>query len=148
MKNIHEIFGLDQITPAASVEFIKDYIKDKIVYDFGCGDGSWMKSMSKYAKRVVGVEVNPVLAKFARKTGFEIIEDDFVNIPLDNINVIYVSLGYKQMARLEKKILDKDNLTIISYFYGFSSIKPTEIIRCDIPHVKGVEEFSFLIYKL
>ncbi len=53
-------------TPNEIADLIKDIIKDKVVCDIGCGDGSFMVAMSKYAKEVIGIEYDVKLAKKAK----------------------------------------------------------------------------------
>ncbi|MEO0234873.1 MAG: class I SAM-dependent methyltransferase [candidate division WOR-3 bacterium] len=50
-----------------SYELIQDYVKDKIVLDFGCGYGYGSQILKKYAKKVVGVDLSPDVIKIARE---------------------------------------------------------------------------------
>lgn len=58
------------ITPREIADLISDVIKDKVVCDIGCGDGTFMKEMAKYAKEVVGIEENEEWAKEASRGDF------------------------------------------------------------------------------
>ena len=54
-------------TPIAVADLIRDLIQDKIVCDVGCGTGEFLVAMSKYAKKVIGIEENHKWAKIAGK---------------------------------------------------------------------------------
>jgi len=51
-----------------SYELVKDYVKDKVVLDFGCGYGYGTDILKKYAKKVVGVDLSSEVIKVARDT--------------------------------------------------------------------------------
>ena len=63
-------------TPNEIADLIKDVIKDKIVCDVGCGDGTFMEAMSKYAKYVIGIESDEKNCKIAIEKGLTIFHYD------------------------------------------------------------------------
>ena len=69
-------------TPDEVADLIKDIIQDKIVCDVGCGDGTFMKAMSKYAKYVMGIEYDEENCKIAMKKGFNVFFYDTFFVPL------------------------------------------------------------------
>jgi hypothetical protein len=76
-------------TPPEVAELIKDVIKDKVVCDIGCGGGSFMEAMSKYAKRVIGIEEELEWANFAASRGYEICCNNSYFYPLPQADVYY-----------------------------------------------------------
>ena len=77
---------MNHSTPNKIADLIKDIIQDKIVCDVGCGDGSFMEAMSKYAKKVIGVELDEKNVKMVQKRGFSIYHYDSFFVPLDFFN--------------------------------------------------------------
>jgi hypothetical protein len=47
---------LEGITPPEIADLIRPYIEGKVVCDVGCGEGTFMDSLAKYASKVIGVE--------------------------------------------------------------------------------------------
>jgi hypothetical protein len=77
-------------SPKAMSEGIQDILKDKIVCEFGCGEGDNMVFMSRYAKRVFGMELDPTRYKVAQEGGFEIIVGDYFKDTIPDAEVYYV----------------------------------------------------------
>ncbi len=77
-------------TPNEIADLIKDIIKDKVVCDIGCGDGSFMQAMSNYAKEVIGIESDVELAKKAKSKGLFIYNWDSFFYPLPPADVYYL----------------------------------------------------------
>jgi hypothetical protein len=69
-------------TPNEIADLIKDIIQDKIVCDVGCGDGTFMKALSKYAKSVIGIEYDPKNYEMAQKKGLNVFFYDSFFVPL------------------------------------------------------------------
>ena len=76
-------------TPEEISDLIKDIIKDKVVCDIGCGGGSFMKHLAKYAKRVHGIEEEEEWAKIASEKGFEVMAENAFSFPLPKADVYY-----------------------------------------------------------
>lgn|SRR3990167_4146815 len=137
-------------SPKEGVEFIKEYIKDKVIYDLGAGDGSFAEEMQKIAKKVVAVELDPILASDCKFRGLETIEDDFMKVSLKEAEVIYIFLNLMGTYALTKKLQDENwHGTLISHYYPLQHalhdiIKPDEMINVSINY----HRFPLLIYKL
>lgn len=137
-------------TVPEAVEFIKDYIKDKIVYDLGAGNGSFALAMSKYATRVIAVELDPVLASDCKYRGLETINEDFMRVPVKEADIIYVFLNLIGTYALTKKLKEEEwHGTLISHYYPLQNglhdiIKPDKIIDVSINY----HRLPFLIYNL
>lgn len=76
-------------TPEEIADLIKDVIKDKVVCDIGCGGGSFMVALKKYAKEVHGIEEEPSWAEVASNKGFEIMVENAFSFPLPKADVYY-----------------------------------------------------------
>ena len=78
-------------TPPEVAELVKDIIQDKIVCDIGCGGGSFLEAMSKYAKFCIGIEEDEQTAYFAasRNPEWEIRSDNTFYHPLPPADVYY-----------------------------------------------------------
>jgi predicted RNA methylase len=133
-------------TPSGAARYLKPYIYREVVYDFGCGDGTFMRAMNKYAQDVLGIEKNPMLALKAKSKGLHVINEDFMDFPLHHGMVIYTATNNEAVASLWKKIEESGKkLTLISYHYPIPGKKPDDMIVVPLPHV-WLDEFVFLIY--
>lgn len=137
-------------TIAESVEFIIPYIENKVVYDLGAGNGSFALAMTQYAKKVVAVEIDPLLASDCRYRGLDTIEDSFMNIKLEDAGVIFIFLNLIGTYAITKKI-QEDNWhgTLISHYYPLQNsmydlLKPDKVIDVNV----FGDKFPFLIYNL
>lgn len=132
------------------VEFIKPYIEDKVVYDVGAGNGSFCLAMQPYAKKVVAVEIDPLLASDCRYRGVETIEDNFVNVDLKEAEVLYLFLNFFGNYAITQKLKEENwHGTVISHFYPllnsiYDLIKPDKIIDVNT----GGFRAPFLIFNL
>lgn len=92
-------------TPEEIADLIKDIIQDKVVCDIGCGGGSFMKHLAKYAKEVHGIEENEDWAKVASDKGFTVMVENAFSFPLPPADVYYCwskdSLGIYLKAKFE-----------------------------------------------
>lgn len=133
-----------------SVEFIKEYIQDKVVYDLGAGNGSFALAMQPYAKKVVAVEIDPLLASDCRYRGLETIQDSFMKVSIKEAEVIYLFLNLIGSYAITKRLQEEQwHGTVISHFWPlqnslFDMIKPDKVI--DV--VLDGDRFPFLIYNL
>ncbi len=76
-------------TPSGVAKMIKDIIKDKVVCDIGCGNGNFMMAMSKYAKKVIGIEEIESRYNEAKNKGFEVIFSNSFFDKLPEADVYY-----------------------------------------------------------
>lgn len=106
--------------------------------------------MSGYAKKVVAVEIDPMLAGDCKLRGLETIEDNFLNVNLENADVIYIFLNLMGNYAVTKKIQEeKWHGILISHFYPLMNditdfIKPNEVINVNINGFRA----PFLIYNI
>jgi hypothetical protein len=115
-------------SPKAVSEAIKEIIKDKTVCELGCGEGDNMAFMSRYAKKVIGVEFDPERYMFARKRGFEVFVCDYRKQDLPDADVYYFwpDDGKKDDEFLVNKILSKKNfkgIIIVAADFGHGSFR-------------------------
>lgn len=84
-----EISHIEGQTPKEVADLIKDVIQDKIVCDIGCGGGSFMQALSKYAKKVIGIEEHKDIAEVALQKGLELFNMNTFFQPLPEADVYY-----------------------------------------------------------
>ena len=93
-------------TPEEIADLIKDIIKDKVVCDIGCGGGSFMSALQKYAKEVTGIEEEESWARIASDKGFTVQVENAFSFPLPKADVYYCwsksALGIFLKAKFEK----------------------------------------------
>jgi ubiquinone/menaquinone biosynthesis C-methylase UbiE len=70
----------------ARYNFVKKFVRDKVVLDLGCGIGDGTHELSKYAKKVVGVELD----KERLKCAF----NNFINTNISYLIMDGCSLGF------------------------------------------------------
>jgi len=64
---------LEGVTPPEVAELISDVIKDKVVCDVGCGEGTFMEALERNgAKKCIGIEEEKEWAVTAADKGFSI----------------------------------------------------------------------------
>lgn len=113
-------------TAVAICKLAKITSKD-IVYDLGCGDGTFILSASKKNAKVMGIEIDPLrflIAKiriYKNKASDKIIlkRKNFFNEDLSSASVIVVYLVPKALERLLPKFKKELNkkVRIVSYRY-------------------------------
>lgn len=143
-------YAVYEPTPIESVDYIKDIIKDKVVYDIGSGSGHFAMAMSLYAKKVVGIEEDEMYAGDCEIRGLETIKSDFMMVNLEEAEVLFFFMGFIGAYALSKKIVE-DNWhgTVISHYYPLQHSptdlwEPSEIIDVKTKNMR----FPFLIYKI
>ena len=77
-------------SPLVVVEAIKDIIKDKVVCDLECACGDIMIEMKKYAKEVIGIEMDPKRVKIAKERGLNVVEGDIFKDKLPEAEIYYI----------------------------------------------------------
>lgn len=76
-------------TPQEIADLIKDIIEDKVVCDIGCGGGSFMMALKRYAKEVHGIEENQEWAEIAANKGFTVMAENAFSFLLPKADVYY-----------------------------------------------------------
>ena len=81
-------------------------------FDFGCGDGSYLKIAEEHFKKVQGMEPNTFLKDRARKKGLEIIEDNFLDKNEFHYDVIFTRNTFEYVTNFSttlNKLMNKLN---------------------------------------
>ena len=81
-------------------------------FDFGCGDGSYLKIAEEHFKKVQGMEPNTFLKDRARKKGLEIIEDNFLDNKEFHYDVIFTRNTFEYVTNFSttlNKLMNKLN---------------------------------------
>src|SRR4051812_41398613 len=113
MTNRKTIIETPYRSPMAVVNKIKPYIKDKVVCELGSAYGDISLEMAKYAKRVIGVEIDPERVLVSRQRGLETICADATGsyeLPC-NVDVYYIWMGSDISRKVFTKI--KSGLVIM-----------------------------------
>lgn len=76
-------------SPIVVSEALQDILKDKIVCEMGCAEGDNLMFMSRYAKRVFGLERDEKRYPIAQKRGFEVIVGDYFEDEIPDAEVYY-----------------------------------------------------------
>ena len=117
-------------SPLAVVEKIKPYIKNKVVCELGSAVGDIALEMAKYAKKVIGVEIDEECVRISRKRGLYTICADVSNLPSlpEKIDVTYMWMDHK----ITRKVFDsiKNGLIIVAGELGYGAKRG---------YVRGVE---------
>ncbi len=94
-----------QITPKETIEKITDIIRDKVVCDIGCSEGDWMLEMSKYSKRVIGIDIDIEAIGVAAKKGLEVYLTDALFGGLPEADIYYMAMNHSAMIKIYTKRL-------------------------------------------
>jgi hypothetical protein len=81
---------MEGITPPEVAKYLDPYIRGKVVCDVGCGDGTFMEELNKYAKKVIGIEENTEWASKAAGKDFEVYQFTSWHQPLPAADVYYL----------------------------------------------------------
>jgi hypothetical protein len=100
-------------SPQAISEAIKEIIKDKVVCELGCAEGDNMVFMSKYAKKVVGLEysdrINPAIERGLDVKRGDYYELDFDDFPKADVYYFWPNNGDEDNKYLCDKIYSNEN---------------------------------------
>ena len=87
---------------------LKKEIKDKKVLDFGCGNGGFLNSAKKIAKKAVGIELQKTVRDFHNQNGLEVFENlDEAKEKFDYITLFHVLEHLKDPVELLKTLGEK-----------------------------------------
>lgn len=117
-------------TPVAAVPYLEPFVRDKVVFDVGAGNGRLTEFIAKFAKRAVAIEILEDKADECRRRGLETIQGDFLEVDFKEADVIVCFLSLiGNWAITEKLRRDKWKGTVVSYFW------PLQDIPCiPLPH--------------
>lgn len=131
-------------TPEEVAELIKDVIQDKVVCDIGCGGGSFMVALQRYAKRVHGIEEERDWAKVASNKGFMVMVENAFSFPLPEADVYYCwskdAMGIYLKAKFEG--------TKGTFIFGHTVRKPLLALIDSIPTEVRGDDFKVYITTL
>jgi precorrin-6B methylase 2 len=131
-------------TPEEIADLIKDIIQDKVVCDIGCGGGSFMVALSKYAKEVKGVEEEEEWAQIAANKGFTVQAENAFSFPLPEADVYYCWSKSAMGIYLKAKFENTKGVFIFGHTVRPSLLKLIESIPVE---VRG-EDFKVYITNL
>lgn len=110
----------------AAYEFTKDFVIDKITLDAGCGEGYGAYYLSKYCKKIIGIDISAEAIEYARRTynaenlEFQVMDLrklEFQDSSFDAIisfAVIEHIKEYKVYISELRRVMKKDGICIIS----------------------------------
>mgnify|MGYP001492305688 CR=1 FL=1 len=79
-------------SPLAIVEALKPYIEGKVVCDVGCREGDMLVLFSKYAREVIGIEINVEQVEICHSKGLNVICGDmYKEIPKADVYYVWIS---------------------------------------------------------
>jgi len=115
-------------SPLVVVEAIKDIIKDKVVCELECAAGDLMVEMKKYAKDVVGMELNPDRVLAAKARGLDVVEGDVFTNHIPDADVYYIWCDATMIGSIPSIIK-----------------KGIWIIASDVPVDERIDEFEAIV---
>ncbi|KKQ28236.1 MAG: Methyltransferase type 12 [Candidatus Magasanikbacteria bacterium GW2011_GWC2_37_14] len=128
------------ITPISKIKTILENldVKNKIIYDLGCGKGDFLFSLEKFGPaKLVGFELSPLLVwwgKFKAKiknSKVEIKRKNFFNVDIVKADIIYLFLVQAVINKLAVKIIKeaKPGAEIICLADQVPGLVPTKVIE-------------------
>lgn len=130
-------------TPAEMVDRMLDLARltpDDVVVDLGSGDGRNVIAAAKRGARALGVEYNPDLVEFSRKSAEQngvaekatFVQGDMFEADFSKATVLVLFLLPDNLKRLQPKILAmKPGTRIVANTFGFSGWEPEATTRMD-----------------
>ena len=108
-------------SPEAVSHAIKDIIQDKIVCELGCAEGDNMVFMSRYAKKVFGVELDSERYKHAQERNLNVVVKNYRDDTIPDADVYY----------FWPNLPDRDNEFLVDKIMSNKNFKGTIIIGGD-----------------
>lgn len=131
-------------TPKEIADLIQDVIENKVVCDIGCGGGSFMVALRKYAKEVHGIEEHIEWAEVASNKGFTVMAENAFSFPLPKADVYYCwskdAMGIYLKAKFEG--------TKGVFIFGHTIRKPLLDLIKTLKHEERGTEFKVYITQL
>ena len=125
---------LPTLTPQVEIALkLANLKKGHTLLELGCGDGKVLIAAAKQGYKVVGYELNPILALIAwlrtrrHKSQVTVYCANFWNVTLPPAEAIFIFLLPKYMTKLEQKILLRypGGIKVISFAFPIAGRKPT-----------------------
>ena len=89
MKSFKPVRETPYRSPMIVSEKIQDILQGKVVCELGCAEGDNMMFMSRYAKRVFGIEFDLAKSHVAQERGFNVITGNYFEIEIPDADVYY-----------------------------------------------------------
>lgn len=126
-------------SPYILAELAKDILKDKVFCDVGCAEGDQLAMFSKYAARVVGVELNRERGKHAVERGFDVHWGRYEETGLPKAHVYFSWIGVEEDAKFLKFISDNNiKCTVLNFCRKGNHL--SEILK---PYGGKILEFTY-----
>jgi len=139
----------------ARYNFVKKFVRGKIVLDLGCGIGDGTYELSKYAKKLVGVELDRARLKCAFdnfiKTNISYLAMDGCFLAFaDNIFDVVVSLEVIEHLEKQDKFLSEIMRILNDGGIAIISTPNKEIVRAEgtRPSSSHIKELTFKEFKV
>jgi len=120
-------------SPEAISEAIQDIIKDKVVCELGCAEGDNMVFMSRYAKKVIGVDNNQTRLNKAIERGFDVVNGNYYHVlPKADVYYFWADKGTIDNEPLTERIYstpDFEGYIIVAGDIGFQT-EPPAVKKC------------------
>jgi hypothetical protein len=116
-----------QKTPKETIEKINDIIRGEVVCDIGCSEGEWMVEMSRYAKKVIGIDIDVESLGIAAAKGLEVYLTDALFGGLPDADVYYMAMNHSAMVKIYRKLKEIKGKTIIIGINGCENSFQNEI---------------------
>lgn len=102
-------------TPEAVSAAMKDLIKGKVVCDLGCAEGDHLAFLSRYARKVIGVENDAARYIHAVNRGFEVVVGNYLSCELPDAEVYYAwpDDGPRDNRVLVTRLKEKQPCTLV-----------------------------------
>lgn len=133
-------------SPEAVSEAIQDIIKDKVVCELGCAEGDNMVFMSKYAKKVIGIDNNEERLSKAKERGLHVTNGNYYHtLPKADVYYFWTDKGMVDNEPLTKRIYSDPEFTgyiIIAGDMNFST-EPPSVRKCAEKWGGEIREVNF-----
>tara|TARA_Y100000816_G_scaffold291222_1_gene281970 strand:+ start:826 stop:1428 length:603 start_codon:yes stop_codon:yes gene_type:complete len=112
-------------TPSIISYRIRNLIKNKIVCELGCAEGDNMILLSRYAKKVIGLDLNVNRLKYAQRRELDVRLSDYriESIPSADVYYFWPSNPLRDIPYLIWKIINNSNSNIIIISGSDNAIK-------------------------
>jgi hypothetical protein len=128
-------------TPPEVADLISDVIKDKVVCDVGCGGGSFMVEMARYAKEVIGIEEEEEWGRHAANRGFDVYGNNVFFHPLPEADVYYIWNKSQMGIFLKAKYEGTKGTFILGLSERPSTKKFLEELNAEVREVNGFKVY-------
>lgn len=99
------------------------------VYEFGCGDGRFLRKVAKYNVKATGFEINPFICKLAqilcRQKNIKVIRGNAWNKSFASADMVFAFLMPKFMEKLGTKLKSelRPETIVVTYIFPIPNMK-------------------------